>query len=73
MSMPTIETHDSIGGCYMDETPGGAFGNRRYYDRRYWCAWDNWSDWANPGLFNAVMDDYGALVPFPRPPRHIPY
>ncbi|MDF3852314.1 hypothetical protein [Achromobacter denitrificans] len=71
--MPIIETHDQVGGCYMDETPGGVFGNRRYYDRRYWCAWDNWSDWANPGLFNAVMDDYGALVPVPRPPRHIPY
>ncbi len=71
--MPIIETHDQVGGCYIDKTPGGMFGNRRYYDRRYWCAWDNWSDWANPGLFNAVMDDYGALVPVPRPPRHIPY
>lgn len=71
--MTIIETHDSIGGAYMSETPGGVFGNRLYWDRRYWCAWDNWSDWANPGLFNAVMDDYGALVPVPRPPRHIPY
>ena len=71
--MPIIETHDQVGGCYIDKTPGGMFGNRRYYDRRYWCAWDNWSDWANPGLFNAVMDDYGALVPVPRPPRQIPY
>lgn len=67
--MPIIETHDGIGGAYMDETPGGVFGNRLYWDRRYWCAWANWADWGNPGISNAVMDDFGALVQVPRPPR----
>jgi len=69
--MPVIETHDHVGGCYMDETPGGVFGNRRYSDRRYWCAWECVSDetWGAPLLANAVMDDFGTLVPVPKPPR----
>lgn len=69
--MPVIETHDRIGGVYMDETPGGVFGNRRYYDRRYWCAWESVSEenWGGPSLANAVMDDFGTLVAVPRPPR----
>lgn len=69
--MATIETHDHVGGVYMDETPGGVFGNRRYYDRRYWCAWEGVSGdtWGMPLLSNAVMDDYGTLVAVPRPPR----
>ncbi|PJM72082.1 hypothetical protein I6I07_19355 [Achromobacter deleyi] len=69
--MAAIETHDHVGGVYMDETPGGAFGNRRYYDRRYWCAWEGVSadTWGLPVLSNAIMDDYGTLVAVPRPPR----
>jgi hypothetical protein len=69
--MTIIETHDHVGGCYMDETPGGVFGNRRYYDRRYWCAWESVSDetWGAPLLTNAVMDDFGTLVPVPKPPH----
>ncbi|CUJ62408.1 hypothetical protein [Achromobacter xylosoxidans] len=67
--MATIETHDHVGGVYMDETPGGVFGNRRYYDRRYWCAWESCDDRNTPLLDNAVMDDYGTLVAVPRPPR----
>lgn len=69
--MLNIETNDHVGGCYMDETPGGVFGNRRYYDRRYWCAWESVSDayQGAPLLANAVMDDFGTLVPVPRPPR----
>lgn len=67
--MPIIETYDQIGGCYMDETPGGVFGNRRYYDRRYWCAWESCDDRRTPMLCNAVMDDFGTLVAVPKPPR----
>ena len=67
--MPIIETHDHVGGCYMDETPGGVFGNRRYYDRRYWCAWESCDASSTPFLANAVMDDFGTLVAVPKPPR----
>lgn len=65
--MPIIETHDHVGGCYTDKTPGGVFGDRRYYDRRYWCAWESLC--GDPYLSNAVMDDFGTLVAVPRPPR----
>ncbi len=69
--MLIIETHDHLGGVYMEETPGGVFGNRRYYDRRYWCAWERVTEdeGATPLFSNAVMDDFGTLVPVPRPPR----
>ena len=66
--MATIETHDST-SCYMDENPGGVFGSRHGRDRRYWTAWARADRLAPTDCQPGVMDDYGTLVPVPRPPR----
>lgn len=71
MTMTSIETHDNIGGCYMDESPGGAFGSRNRRDRRYWIAWAHTGRFAPTDCHPGVMDDFGSLVPVPDPePQH---
>lgn len=69
--MRTIETHDSIGGAYVADIPGGIFGERLNRDRRYWMAWVR-VDRHTPGdCLPGMMDDFGALVPVP-PPHSLP-
>jgi hypothetical protein len=63
--MTSIETHDSIGGDYMDENPGGVFGSRHGRDRRYWTAWTSADRLAPTDCHPGVMDDFGTLAPPP--------
>ncbi len=63
--MATIDTHDNIGGTYMAEDLGGAFGKRANWDRRYWIAWGNTLRTASTDCYPGVMDDFGNLVPVP--------
>lgn len=65
--MATIETHDNIGGDYMDDDPGGVFGTRNGRDRRYWTAWASAVRLAPSDCHPGVMDDFGTLVPVPSP------
>lgn len=71
--MACIETHDWLGGSYMEEIPGGIHGHRRKQDRRYWLAWARVDRIADTDCHPGVMDDFGSLVPVPDPepePKH---
>lgn len=68
--MTTIETSDDIGGSYMDENPGGIFGQRWSKDRRFWLAWAAAIDQQNRDCLPGVMDDFGRLVPVLWPQSH---
>lgn len=71
--MTTIETHDNIGGTYMAEDLGGAFGKRVNWNRHYWIAWGHTDQTASTDCYPGVMDDFGNLVPVPWPqsqPQH---
>lgn len=57
----TIETHDIIGGTYLDDLSGGRYGNRLNDDRRFWMAWKSRTDHSQD-MLHAVMDDFGTLV-----------
>ena len=68
-TMTTILTHDKTGGTYTTKTPGGVFGARRLDDRRYWTAWAATGGHASTDCYPGVMDDFGTLVPVPKPPH----
>lgn len=65
--MPTINTFDRVDSAYMSEIPGGVFGSRMHYDRRYWLAWATTESGSKPDCNPGVMDDFGTLVPVPYP------
>jgi len=63
----TIETHDWMGGSYMEECPSGIQGFRLRPDRRYWLAWARADRVTPTDCQPGVMDDFGTLVPVPFP------
>lgn len=65
--MTIIKTSDDTGGTYMTEDPRGIFGRRCHKDRRYWDAWAAARDPLRRDCIPGVMDDFGTLVPVPRP------
>lgn len=65
--MATIETHDWMGGTYMEDLSGGIHGHRLRQDRRYWMAWARVDRVTPADCHPGVTDDFGNLTPVPFP------